>query len=122
MNTTEAIEDRQRCRQLITIIKGTHIGIAVGLGVDGSSKVILCPDIPIDSRQKPAYSASLCGFIVVEFERCLSHLVVVSHGICHTLLHGELLCLGFASLHRGKNETDNNCRFHTLNVIFWLQR
>ena len=99
MQTAEAIEDRQRGRQLITIIKGTDIGIAVGLRVDGTAEVILRSDASIQRRQEPTDGTCLAGLVVVELQRCPFHLMVVLHSILHTLLHGpfSLRCQLFDS-------------------------
>ena len=86
MQTAEPVEDRQRGRQLITIIKSAHIGIAVGLRIDGTSKVILGTDIGIDRRQESSDGSCPFGLIVVEFQLSLPHLVVMFHRITHTLL------------------------------------
>ena len=87
MKPTESVEHGQRGRQLITIIKGTHIGIAVGLRVDGASEVILGANASIHRRQETTDSLRFLRLIVVEFQRSLFHLVVMFHSILHALLH-----------------------------------
>ena len=90
MQTTESVEYWQRRRELITIIKGTHIGIAVGLWVDGTTKVILGTDVAIHRRQEITDSTGLRCLIVVEFQLGLFHLVIMLHRILHALLHGPI--------------------------------
>ena len=93
MQTVEAVEYRQRGLQGVAIIKGTHVRIAIGLWVDGASEVILGTDTRIHIRKKTANGTRLVGLVVVKVECSPLHLVVVLHGILHTLLHRPLLRL-----------------------------
>ena len=91
MHPVESVEHRQRGLEGITIIEGAHVGITVGLRVDGSSEVILYADIGIDGREESPYRLFLRCQLTVELQLGTLHLMVMRNSILHTLPHGPFL-------------------------------
>ena len=94
MHAAETVEHGQRSLQGVAVIKGVHIGIAVGLGVNGSSKVVLGTDVGIYGRQESSCGSCLLRPVVIQFQLSTLHLMIVLHGILHALQHRPgRLCL-----------------------------
>ena len=116
MQAVEAIEHRQRDLYGITIIKGTYIGIAVGLRVYCPTEVVLRTDIGIHGRKESAGSTVFGHLVVVEFQFCTPHLMVVLHGILHALHNRQTgLGLRLCNIKRQYGKYDFS---HTLFLLF----
>ena len=83
----KAVEQGNRGTHAVAIIKGTHVGIGVGLRVDRPTKIILVAYAGMQRGQESTHRLRLVAPIVFHGQPLLCHLVVVLHGVAHTLLH-----------------------------------
>ena len=120
MQAAESVKHRQQCLNGVAIVKGAYIGVAVGLRVNRPSEVVLRTDVGINGRKEAPGSIVFGYFIIVEFQLCPPHLMVMLHGIPHAL-HGSptRLCLRLCSI----KCQDSNYNFsHTFFCFCSLQR
>ena len=94
VQTLETVEDRERRRQGVAVVEGAHIRVGVRLGVDGTSEIILCADVAADGRQEGAYGFRVLCPAAVLSKLTDTDVMVVFHGIAHTVSHCQtcLLC------------------------------
>ena len=93
VQSAEAVEHGQRGIHAVVVIEGAHVGIGIGLRVDGAAEVVLGSYAGIHRWQEIADGTQLRCLVVVEFQFGSLHLMVMLYGILHALLHRPRLRL-----------------------------
>ena len=114
VDTLEAIEDGKCSLYRIAIIKGTHVGIGIRLGVDGTSEVILCTDTAIDRRQEGTDGPGAFGTSRVLRQLADADVVIVFHRIAHAVVSRQCHLLGSDAARCQQQCEGDECSVHIL--------
>ena len=114
VDTLEAIEDGKCSLYRIAIIKGTHVGIGIRLGVDGTSEVILCTDTAIDRRQEGTDGPGTFSTSGILRQLADTDVVIVFHRIAHAVVSRQRHLLGSDAARCQQQCEGDECSVHIL--------